>query len=209
MLYRCREDSAEVVGRVLSPGGFDMGFFSWLSATGKKSAAAAALQSYYEISKRHGVFAGDPARFANRVVERACDKLPSLASGHSKPYLFAAGCLTVLLVDEPQHSDEARLYAMGISAMLQALFSDPRFAPTVSEARIIDAATTVMQQWSDAPSPWLSGLGLGLDAESAPGPGPMTTAHPFGADWASLTPKGRELARAELVRQMQEADRKA
>lgn len=184
-----------------------MGFFSWLSATGKKSAAAAALQTYYEISKRHGAFSGDPARLANRVVERACAKLPSLAAGHSKPYLLAAACLTVLLVDEPQHSDEARLYARGASAMLQALFSDPKFSPTVSEARIISAAVEVMQQWSDAPSPWLMGLGLGANPESEPSPGPIATAHPFGADWISLTPKEREVARASLVRRMQESDR--
>ena len=55
------------------------------------------------------------------------------------------------------------------------------------------------------------GLGLGAEpvATSQPSPGPMTTAHPFGAEWKSLTPKGRELARAELVRRMQELDGKA
>jgi hypothetical protein len=181
-----------------------MGLFSWLSSTGKKSAAAAALQNYYEICQRHGAFSRDPHRFANQIVERACDKLPSLAAGHSKPYLLAAACLTVLLVDEPQHSDEARLYAMGTSAMLQALFSTPGFRPTPSEARIIEAATEVIQQWSNAPSPWLSGMALGLDPESL-SPGPITTAHPFGADWNSLTPKGRELAREELVRRMHQS----
>lgn len=182
-----------------------MGFLSWLSATGKKSTAAAALQTYYEICQRHGAFTGNPARFANQVVEKACEKLPSLTEGNSKPYLLAAACLTVLLVDEPRPSGDARLYALGIGAMLQALISDPRFDPTASESRIIEAATAVMRQWSDSPSPWFAGLRLGEDALLDPGP--PTTAHPPDPRvLPSSTPQSREAARAELVRRMRESD---
>jgi hypothetical protein len=184
-----------------------MGFFSWLSATGKKSAAAAALQSYYEISKRHGAFSGDPGRFANQVVESACEKLPSLTEGSSKPYMLAAACLTVLLADETSKSDDAGLYAMGASAMLQALYSTPGFAPTPSETRIIDAATAVMQRWANTPSPWLDGMRLG--EEESLDPGPMTTAHPPGEPRMIETPRSREADRGELVRRMREPGGKA
>jgi hypothetical protein len=186
-----------------------MGFLSWLSATGKKSAAAAALETYFGICKRHGAFSGDPHRFANQAVEQACDKLPSLTEGSPKPYLLAAACLTVLLVDEPTQSDHARLYAMGTSAMLQALYSTPGFIPTPSEARIIDAATAVMQRWADTPSPWLAGLNLGADPVPEVPPRAVTGPRPGDELLRPLTARDQERARAELVRRMRELDGKS
>lgn len=182
-----------------------MSFLSWLSATGKKSAAAAVLQTYYEICKRHGAFRGDPAAFANRILERACDKLPSLTEGNPKPYVLALAALTVLMVDEPQQSSDANLYAMGIGAMIKALDADPSFVATPSEARIIEASAAVISRWMETPSPWLTGMGFDDPGQRRIDPGPITTAHPPPEQWAEQSPRDRERARAELVRRMQES----
>jgi hypothetical protein len=137
-----------------------MGLLSWFSSTAKKSAAAAALQAYYEICKHHGVFQGNPEKFANQIVGTACDRLPGLTEGRLKSYILAAASVTVVMVDEDPESENARLYSMGLSAMLQAAFSDPSFRATPAEERMIEAAKVVLQKWNDRPSPFLQGMGF-------------------------------------------------
>jgi hypothetical protein len=181
-----------------------MGLFSWFSSTAKKSAAAVALENYYSICKRHGVFYGDPATFANRIVGTACDKLSGLAQGDARPLVLAAASLVVVMKDEGPGSNNANLYVMGLGAMLQALFADTSVKHTPSEARMVAAAFALYEEWGSRPSPWLTGMDFGpLD------PGPMTTAHPPGEPRMLDTTRSREADRAELVRRMREADGKA
>jgi hypothetical protein len=173
-----------------------MGLFSWFSSTARKSAAAAALQGYYEICKHHGLFRGDPAKFANRIVATACDRLPDLAEGNYKPYILAAASVTVVMVDENAESENASLYAMGLGAMLKAVLADPRFTPSSAEEKIMDAASVVLQRWNDRPSPFLGGMGF--DAQTA------STAAQTGQQGHAVpdTFQGREREMEELIRRV-------
>jgi hypothetical protein len=170
-----------------------MGLFSWFSSTARKSAAAAALEAYYEICKHHGLFREDPAKFANRIVATACDRLPDLAEGNYKPYILAAASVTVVMVEEDAESETAGLYALGLGAMLKAVLADPRFTPSSAEEKIMDAAAVVLQRWNDRPAPLLRGMGF--DAQTAPTAGQTQHA-------VSETFQGRERQMDELIRRV-------
>jgi hypothetical protein len=174
-----------------------MGLFSWFSSTARKSAAAAALQAYYEICKHHGHFRGDPVKFANRIVATACDRLPDLAESNHKPYILAAASVTVVMVDEGVEAENAGLYALGLGAMLQAVLADPRFTPSSAEEKIMDAASVVLQRWNDRQSPFLSGMGF--DTETAP-----TASSRTGQQQRAVpeTFQGREREMEELIRRV-------
>jgi hypothetical protein len=169
-----------------------MGLFSWFSSTARKSAAAAALQAYYEICKHHGLFRGDPAKFANRIVAAACDRLPDLAEGNYKPYILAAASVTVVMVDEDAESENAGLYSLGLGAMVKAVLADPSFTPSSAEERIMDAACAVLQKWNERPSPLLSGMGFDTETRTA-----SQTQHAV-----PETFQGREREMDELIRRV-------
>lgn len=135
-----------------------MGMFSWFSGTARKSKAAAMIQGYYEICKRHGIFEGDPAGAANRIVEFGCGRLPGIEKANYHHYVLASACLSVMLKENEPYEAHAQ-YAMALAAMLQATLTEPLpFSP--AEQRILDGSAVVLADFNERGSPLKMNLGL-------------------------------------------------
>ena len=129
-----------------------MGFFSWFSSTAKKSAAAAAIQGYFEIEQRHGIFPYDPAKVANKILTVACDAVPGLDTAGYRSYVLAAAALTVMLMEPDQSYDMQSHYGLALAAMIQALLVDPSFSPSPSEMKVMEGARVVLERHAVRPS---------------------------------------------------------
>lgn len=135
-----------------------MGLVSWFSSTGRKSAAAASIQGYYEICKRHGIFDGDPVRMANRIVEVGCGRLPGLEEARYKQFVLASACLSVMLMEDEPYESHVR-YAMALSAMLQATLTEPK-PYSYAEQKILNGAAIVLAGFNERPSPFKMNLDI-------------------------------------------------
>lgn len=131
-----------------------MGLFSWFSGTARQSAAAAAIEGYFEILKRHGLFDADPAKAANQIVATASNQVPSLAKGRFHPYVFAAGALA-LVTDSATEYKTRSLYATALAAMMKAALSAGEQALSSADSRILEGCEIVLRRFNEQPSPLL------------------------------------------------------
>jgi len=100
-----------------------MGLFSWIAATGRKSAAAALIQQYFELSKQHGIFPGDPAGTANRITELACHRVPELPRKW-KGRVLAASVLAIAVLEDELAVEVRDQCAMALAGMLKAAHAE-------------------------------------------------------------------------------------
>lgn len=96
-----------------------MGLFSWVSGNVQKSKAAVTIQEFFEVSKRLGAFPGDPALMANRLVERAFNRVPSLATGDIKGYVLASTVLAIVIMEKELPLAIRDHSAMALAGMLK------------------------------------------------------------------------------------------
>ena len=170
-----------------------MGMFTWLSSTGRKSAAAAAIQAYFEISKRHGLFGGDPMTVANRLTADAARQMPGLFQGGFGQFVLAAGVMAIALTDGIE-SYEARSHcALALGAMLKAAM-ESKSGLSDAERKVLHGCHIALMKFErERPA-----ISLSMQVHTLPGSEP---------DEAADTPsdvRTREQARADLVRQMRD-----
>ena len=96
-----------------------MGLFTWIATTAKKSEAASLIQQYFEVSKKIGIFSGDPAATANRLTELACNRVPQLPENY-RGVVLAVSVLAIVITEEDISLDARDQIAIGLFSMLRA-----------------------------------------------------------------------------------------
>lgn len=96
-----------------------MGLFTWIATTAKKSEAASLIQQYFEVSKKIGIFSGDPAAIANSLTELACNRVPHLPEKY-RGAVLAVGVLAIVITEEDISLDVRDQIAIGLFSMLKA-----------------------------------------------------------------------------------------
>jgi hypothetical protein len=99
--------------------GSAMGLISWVSSTARKSAAAAVIQTYFQLSKRYGLFDAGPAKSADRVIKIACESAPELAERRFNRYVLAAGALAIAIAEADEPYEMRFCFASALAAMLK------------------------------------------------------------------------------------------
>ncbi|RYZ81447.1 MAG: hypothetical protein EOP04_23965 [Proteobacteria bacterium] len=96
-----------------------MGLFTWIATTAKKSEAASLIQQYFEVSKKIGIFSGDPAATANRLTELACNRVPYLPEKY-RGAVLAVSVLAIVITEEDISLDDRDQIAIGLFSMIKA-----------------------------------------------------------------------------------------
>lgn len=130
-----------------------MGLTEWFSATSRKSAAAASVEAYLEICQRQGLFAGNPAQTANKLIEAASTEAPSLVKGRFRPMVFASGALAITVTNLEDNYPARSFYAMALSAMMKGAVVENRL--TSADMRILEGCELVLRRFNEQPSPIL------------------------------------------------------
>ena len=130
-----------------------MGLATWFSATARKSAAAASVEAYLEICQRQGLFAGNPAQTANKLIEAACSEAPTLVQGRFRPMVFASGALAITVTHLEDDYPARSFYAMALSAMMKGAVVEDRL--TSADMRILEGCELVLRRFNEQPSPVL------------------------------------------------------
>jgi hypothetical protein len=180
-----------------------MGVLGWMTSRARRQAAIDTVTTFFEVSKKLGTFpaSADPAGASREAIDLALARVPELIERRWSKYVLASTCLALILLEEDEPLAVRDIHAMALYGILEAA-NLQRHQLSYEELSALDSARRAYLVFRTVkPSP-AAPLGRTLD------PGPITTAHPAGADSVSLTPRERELARAELVRRMQEADGK-
>lgn len=115
-----------------------MGLFSWIATTGRKSEAASLIQQYFEVSKQHGIFPGDPAGTANRITELACNRVPELTEKW-KGRVLAASVLAIAVMEDDIPVEARDHCAMALAGMLKAAHEE-RHLHSYEDQRMLDIA---------------------------------------------------------------------
>lgn len=130
-----------------------MGIAAWFSGTARKSAAAASVEAYLEICQRQGLFAGDPAQTANKLIEMATTEAPSLIQGRFRPMVVASGALAITVNNLEDNYPARSFYATALSAMMKGALLEDRL--TSADMRILEGCDLVLRKFSEQPSPVL------------------------------------------------------
>lgn len=123
-----------------------MGFLSWFSTTTSKSAAAVLIQSCLEGLARGGLLSASPAILANRMVEAAYERVPTLAKTNYNKHILAASILAMVpaLSALSETEREAGKHALGLMlSQLQKLLLSNSLALTLSEQDLLEKAHRV------------------------------------------------------------------
>lgn len=130
-----------------------MGFMSWFSAAARKEEAAAMIETYYEVSRRNGIFPGDPRQTARLIVAVACTTAPDLTVRRYQPFVLPAACLTVLLTESGEPLEIREHIAMALRGMLQGAKASPK-PYTLAERKYLELAELVYSRFREEyPSP--------------------------------------------------------
>jgi hypothetical protein len=125
-----------------------MGLVSWITTTGRKSQAASLIQQFFEISKRSGLFPGDPHWAANKLTELACNRVPALAQKRKGLVLAAAVLAVVVMEDELSLEDRDRC-ATALAGMLKAAYTE-RHLHSYEDQALLETARQVYEKFRDA-----------------------------------------------------------
>lgn len=96
-----------------------MGLFSWVATTGRKSQAASRIQQFFEMLKHQGSFTADPAATANKLVELACNRVPTLPDNR-KGFVLAASVMSIVVTETEFPIESRDIFAMTLAGMLRA-----------------------------------------------------------------------------------------
>jgi hypothetical protein len=133
-----------------------MGFMSRFSAAARREEAATMIETYYEVSKRNGMFPGDPGQTARLIVSVACVIAPDLAARRYHPFVLPAACLTVLLMESGEPLEIREHIAMALYGMLQGAKTFPK-PYTYAERKYFELAEIVYSQFRiEHPEPVLA-----------------------------------------------------
>lgn len=180
-----------------------MGVLGWIGGKAKRQAAIEAVQTFFEVSREHGAFpAGDARTAAQQAVDLAIARAPDMLDRRWSKYVLASMCMAVVVLEEDEPIAIRDIHAMALYGMLQAAQLE-RHRLSYEELSALDTAhRTYLLFRSSVPSPVVSPRRLS--------PGPMTDAPPAGSEIDVIdSARGREAARAELVRRMRELDGKS
>lgn len=119
-----------------------MGFMSRFSAEARKEEAAAMIERYFEISKKNGVFNGNPGQTARLIVAVACANTPELTVRRYHPFVLPAACLTMLLMESDEPPEMREHIAMALYGMLQGAKAFPK-PYTLVERKYLELAERV------------------------------------------------------------------
>lgn len=120
-----------------------MGIFSWFTTTATKSLAAAEVQSALEALSKNGLFEGNSASLANRVVDGAFTRLPQLAKASYNKHILAVVCLTMVSALPSFTRDERDACKQGLGILLNhvlELVMSNSLALTMSEQGVLEKA---------------------------------------------------------------------
>lgn len=132
-----------------------MGFMSRFSATARKEEAAALIETYYEVSRRNGMFPGDPGQTARLIVAVACATAPDLTVRRYHPFVLPAACLTVLLMESGEPLEIREHVAMALYGMLQGAKAFPK-PYTYAEQKYLELGELVYSRFrAEHPEPTL------------------------------------------------------
>lgn len=111
------------------------------------------IQTYYEVSKRNGIFPGDPGETARLIVAVACATAPDLAVRQYHPFVLPAACLTVLLMEPGEPLEIREHIAMALYGMLQGAKAFPK-PYTLIERKYLELAELIYSRFrSEHPEP--------------------------------------------------------
>jgi hypothetical protein len=176
-----------------------MGVLGWMAGRAKRQAAIDALAAFFEVSKLHGVFpaSADPTGASREAIDLALARVPELIERRWSKYVLASTCLALILLEEDEPLAVRDIHAMALYGMLEAADLQ-RNKLSYEELSTLDSARRAYLVFrTHMPSPAAPSSRSVLST-------PMTTGHPPDPD-SDLTPRERELARAELVKRMQGA----
>lgn len=125
-----------------------MGLLSWISTTGRKSQAASLIQQFFEISKRHGLFPGDPHWAANKLTELACNRVPLLPAKY-KGFVLAAAVLAVVVMEDELTVEDRDRCATALAGMLKAAHTE-RHLHSYEEQSLLETARQVYEKFREA-----------------------------------------------------------
>lgn len=100
------------------------------------------IERYYEISRKNGVFTGDPGQTARLIVAVACATAPELTVRRYHPFVLPAACLTVLLTESGEPPEMREHIAMALYGMLQGAKAFPK-PYTLVERKYLEIAERV------------------------------------------------------------------
>lgn len=130
-----------------------MGFWSRSSPETRKDAAAAAIEAYFTLGKKYGVFHGDPAKSARLIVAFACAQEPGLPKGQHQPLVLAVTCLALMLMEPAEPLEIREQFAMALVGMLKAAdtYSKPY---SIAEQKYLEFGELIYSQFrARYPSP--------------------------------------------------------
>ena len=168
-----------------------MGLFSWIADTGRKSAAAALIQQYFELSKQHGIFPGEPAGTANRITELACNRVPKLPE-KCKGTVLAASVLAIAVLEDELPVEVRDYCAMALAAMLKAAYVE-RHLHSYEDQGMLEAAQRVYITFREV---------VPSQPYEAPKPAAKPTEQEPAMESETQTGRDRERAMDELIKRM-------
>jgi hypothetical protein len=174
-----------------------------MAGKAKRQAAIDAVQTFFEVSKKLGAFppTADPAGAAREAIDLALARVPELVERRYSKYVLASVCLALILLEEDEPLAVRDVHAMALYGMLEAADLQ-RHQLSYEELSALDSARRsylVFRSIKPQPTFW-----------ARPDPGPITDAPPPGSEIGTIdSARGREAARAELVRRMREMDGKS
>lgn len=132
-----------------------MGLFSWIATTKRKSEAASLIQQYFEITKGQGLFPGDPAWAANKLIELACNRVPELPN-QRKGLVLAAAVLAVAVMEDDLDFEDRDLCAMALLGMLTAAARMERHIHSYDDQALLGTAKRVYDKFREVvpDQPW-------------------------------------------------------
>lgn len=169
-----------------------MGLISWVTATTKKAQAASLIQQYFEMLKQQGSFSADPAATANKLVELACNRVPTLPDNR-KGFVLAASVLSIVVMETEFPVESRDFMAMALAGMLRAA-KEERHLHSYEDQNMLAVAQGVYAAFREEfpaapyePPP----------AASAPQPEPEAVAEP-----EPLSGRDRQRAMDDLIKRM-------
>lgn len=169
-----------------------MGLFSWIATTGRKSEAASLIQQFFELSKQHGMFRGDPAGTANRITGLACNRVPDL-SEKRKGRVLAASVLAIAVLEDDMPIEARDHFAMALAGMLKAAHAE-RHLHSYEDQQMLAVAQQVYAKFREVvPSP---------PAQAPSQRAPMPTKPEASSEAKPETARDRERAMDELIKRM-------
>jgi hypothetical protein len=180
-----------------------MGVLGWMSGRAKRQAAIDAVTAFFEVSKKFATFpaSADPAGASREAIDLALARVPELIERRWSKYVLASTCLALILLEDDEPLAVRDIHAMALYGMLEAA-NLQRHHLSYEELSILDSARRAYLVFRTImPSPAAPSI-RSVDLC------PMTTSHPSDPDANSLTPRERELLRAQLVQRMRGADGK-